>query len=304
MEILKKELNDEQLAIAKDLTGNTLVIAGLGSGKTRLLVHRVGYQLRVSPGLPFKVLCLTFTNEAAKELIGRFRDIVPPRIRSRIWGGTFHQFGQSLLSSYGHLLAINREFEVIDESQAAEILEFDLSDVHLNTPYSLKVIVLPSGFEGTERGGVGGIISGVHVLTIGKRIRVALEEKAGKYGHIEVPFIIAVYAEGQFPADVKHELDALLGDREWLVPQRGMGEVTERRKPNGFFNSVREGKRRHVKVSAVLFYRFKWLEHAHVHLVRIYHNPFTLRPLRPDLFPEVPQMVSDINFEWINGEPE
>ena len=189
-------------------------------------------------------------------------------------------------------------------TQAAEILEFDLSDVHLNTPYSLKVIVLPSGFEGTERGGVGGIISGVHVLTIGKRIRVALEEKAGKYGHIEVPFIIAVYAEGQFPADVKHELDALLGDREWLVPQRGMGEVTERRKPNGFFNSVREGKRRHVKVSAVLFYRFKWLEHAHVHLVRIYHNPFTLRPLRPDLFPEVPQMVSDINFEWINGEPE
>ena len=75
-----------------------------------------------------------------------------------------------------------------------------------------------------------------------------------------MPFLIAVYGAGEFPVRTRGELDALFGDREWLVPRRGGGEVTERQKPNGFFTSVREGKRGHVDVSAVLFYRFKWLE--------------------------------------------
>jgi len=191
-------------------------------------------------------------------------------------------------------------------SQADEILEFDLRDEHLNTPYSLKVVILPKSPDSTEAGSVGGTVSGAYMLAIGRRIRDAIEQKAGKYGDIDAPFLIAVYGKGEFPVQTRDELDALFGDRVWLVPEKGMGVVTESRKPNGFFTSVRDGAHRHEQVSAVLFYRFKWLEDNHVHHIHIYHNPFAQRLLSPDLFPRVPQMVlcDGERLKWINGEPE
>ncbi|MBI2165961.1 MAG: hypothetical protein HYU29_06110 [Chloroflexi bacterium] len=201
---------------------------------------------------------------------------------------------------------IRDQIEQRARTQTQEILEFDLSDVHQGTPYSLKIIILPRASDSPEPGAIGGTISGVHTITIGRRIRDALEQKAGKYGLMDTPFIIALYVETMFPAHTEYELDALFGDREWLVPTRGVRVVTERRKPNGFFISVREGRRRHEQVSAVLFYRFKWLEDRHVHLAHIYHNPFALRPLNTDLFPGVPQMVlgDGGTLKWINGEPD
>ena len=189
------------------------------------------------------------------------------------------------------------------KTQADEVVEFDFSDLHQGSPFTLKIIILLGG-SSTKRGCVGGAISGIHTLTIGKRIRDALEEKAGKYGSINMPFVIAVYGAGEFPVQTKDEFEALFGDRVWNL--HSSGQVTERRKPNGFFCSMREERHRHEDVGAVLFYRFKWVNDTHVHRAHIYHNPFALKPLSPDLFPGVPQMVpSDSEkLKWINGEPE
>jgi hypothetical protein len=195
---------------------------------------------------------------------------------------------------------IKAQIEQHAKTQAGEILEFDLSDVHQGMQYSVKVVLLPKSPDTTEPGGVGVTISGVHKLSIGKRIRDALEEKAGKYGSIDMPFVIAVYGTGEFPVQTPDEFDALFGDRVWNV--HSSGQVTERRKPNGFFISVREGKRHYEHVSAVLFYRFKWLQDTHVQVAHVYHNPCALRSLSSDLFPGVPQMVPYL--KWINGEPE
>ena len=129
METLKKHLNEEQRVIAANLEGNAVVVAGPGSGKTRLLVHRVAYELRQTPTQRYKVLVLTFTNEAARELQSRLVREVPRRAFGRVWCGNFHRFGQYLLRHYGHLIGIPRTFEVIDEVQSAEFLERALSEL-------------------------------------------------------------------------------------------------------------------------------------------------------------------------------
>lgn len=199
---------------------------------------------------------------------------------------------------------IKAQIEQHAQTQASAILEFDLSDVHEGKRYSLRVVLLPERPDTTELGGLGGMMSGAHTLTTGKRIRDALEEKAGKYGSMDVPFVIAIYGAGHFPVLPSDELDALCGDKIWN--EQSHGQFVERRQPNGFFNSVREGKHRHEGVSAVASYRFQLLAHTHVHLLHIYHNPFAVRPLNPDLFPTVPQMATDSarSLKWINGEPE
>lgn len=88
---------------------------------------------------------------------------------------------------------IKAQIEQHAKNQAGEILEFDLSDVHQSMQYSVKVVLLPKTPDTTEPGGVGVTISGVHTPTIGKRIRDAVKEKTGKYGSIDMPFVIAVY---------------------------------------------------------------------------------------------------------------
>lgn len=197
---------------------------------------------------------------------------------------------------------IGHEIESRAANQISEILEFDINNKHQNVPYSLKILILPGTSNGSDLSGVQGMISGVHMITTVARIRHALEEKAGKYGQIDMPFLIAIYGKGEFPVRPEDEIDALFGDREWLVPKRGVGQATERRKPNGFFTSTRQDKRCHEHVSAVLFYRFKWLDDSHTHQIHIYHNPFTLRLMSSALFPNIPQLVP--TMKWINGEPE
>lgn len=123
MQILQRNLDDEQRLIAEGSDANLLVLAGPGSGKTRLLTNVAAYRLRVSQGDSWRVCCLTFTVEAARQLRSRLRSPDLGRIsRHRTWAGNFHQFSQSLLRSYGHLLDWPRTAGVIPPVDAEALV--------------------------------------------------------------------------------------------------------------------------------------------------------------------------------------
>src|SRR5262245_5440688 len=96
------ELSEQQHAAVTALPGPALVIAGAGSGKTRTLTYRVAYLLeRGIP--PERILLLTFTNKAAREMLNRVANLLPVDA-SGLWGGTFHSVGNRILRRHGTAL--------------------------------------------------------------------------------------------------------------------------------------------------------------------------------------------------------
>jgi hypothetical protein len=185
------------------------------------------------------------------------------------------------------------------------LLEFDLWDKHQGHRYGVRAILPKLEGGGEELTGVHGLMSQAQTVMNVHRLRMALQEKASKYGTLEVPYMIAVAGETKFPISTEHAVDALLGDRVLHIPQQGHAEVTETRKPNGFFTAHRDNIPRYNHVSAVLVYRFKWLDDGHQHRMHVYHNPHASTPVDPSLFPDIPQFVRQgTTMRWINGEPD
>ena len=96
-------LNASQLEAVRHDEGPLLVLAGAGSGKTRVLVHRIARLLEQGLAHPSELLAVTFTNKAARELTERCRTMVG-RAADELWVGTFHGIGARLLRRHGALL--------------------------------------------------------------------------------------------------------------------------------------------------------------------------------------------------------
>jgi DNA helicase-2/ATP-dependent DNA helicase PcrA len=121
-----RELNDEQREVVLAGEGPILVIAGAGSGKTRTLVYRVAR--RIESGVdPSRILLLTFTNRAAREMLRRVETLLTVDTR-RLMGGTFHSVGSRLLRRFGTRIGIGANFTILDEEDAREMLEASISD--------------------------------------------------------------------------------------------------------------------------------------------------------------------------------
>src|SRR5574342_1043705 len=106
------ELNEQQLAAVTAPPGPALVIAGAGSGKTRTLTYRVAYLLE--QGIPpDRILLLTFTNKAAREMMRRVAELLGQELEE-LWGGTFHSIGNRILRRHAPSLGYQRDFSILD----------------------------------------------------------------------------------------------------------------------------------------------------------------------------------------------
>jgi DNA helicase-2/ATP-dependent DNA helicase PcrA len=117
---LAAELNAEQAAAAEHGDGPLLIIAGAGTGKTRTLVHRVAHLIERGVR-PDRILLLTFTRRAAHEMLSRAERLVGAA-SGRVHGGTFHATGHRLLRQFGPAAGLSRDFTVLDEGDAEDLL--------------------------------------------------------------------------------------------------------------------------------------------------------------------------------------
>ncbi len=133
-------LNEEQLKVVTSSLGPSICIAGAGSGKTRVITYRVAYLLsRINP--KGRIILLTFTNKAAKEMLGRVGQIVPNYYQI-VSGGTFHHIAVSYLRRFAEIIGFKREFTILDNQDARELIELSMDDLSIKRDSFVQANVL------------------------------------------------------------------------------------------------------------------------------------------------------------------
>ncbi|MBI5098791.1 MAG: ATP-dependent helicase [Nitrospirae bacterium] len=147
------QLNPEQLSAVTSGDGPSLVIAGAGSGKTRVVTYRVAYLLE--KGIhPSRIMLLTFTNRAAREMLHRVELLIKGEAR-RAWGGTFHHIGNIILRQYGKAVNLNANFTILDSEDTKDLIDSCIAELNLRTdkmfPKGKIVLEVISRSTGSER---------------------------------------------------------------------------------------------------------------------------------------------------------
>ena len=131
MENLLNDLNDKQKEAVEYVDGPLLILAGAGSGKTRVLTYKIAYLLEQELVKPWQILAITFTNKASKEMKSRVVDLVGENA-SGIWLGTFHSVCVMILKREIDLLGYGKDFNIFDELDKDKVLKDILKKLNLD----------------------------------------------------------------------------------------------------------------------------------------------------------------------------
>lgn len=125
------ELNDAQRAPVEQKDGPMIVIAGAGSGKTRVLTYRIAHLMNQGVD-PFNILALTFTNKAAREMKNRIASIVGASEAKNLWMGTFHSIFARILRIEGHKLGFPSNFTIYDTQDSQRLIRAIIKEMKLD----------------------------------------------------------------------------------------------------------------------------------------------------------------------------
>jgi len=128
---LLDDLNPAQREAVSAPLGNMLVLAGAGSGKTRVLVHRIAWLLQVERLSPYAILAVTFTNKAAREMRTRLEALLGLSLRN-IWVGTFHSIAHRLLRTHWQDARLPQHFQILDADDQLRLIKRLLKDYNID----------------------------------------------------------------------------------------------------------------------------------------------------------------------------
>lgn len=126
-----KQLNNTQQEAVKETEGPVMVIAGAGSGKTRVLTYRIAYLINNGVS-PFSILALTFTNKAAREIKERIASLVGHREAQNLWMGTFHSIFARILRTEAEKIGFNSNFTIYDTNDTKRLLKKIIKEQELD----------------------------------------------------------------------------------------------------------------------------------------------------------------------------
>jgi len=148
MPSLLDDLNPAQQEAVKATEGPTLILAGAGSGKTRVLTYRVAYLIAEKKIPPENILIMTFTNKASQEMIERIKKLLshePSTMNHEPVMGTFHSFCAKILRREGKALGLPPGFAIYDESDALDAIKEAMANLNITTektkPYSVRATI-------------------------------------------------------------------------------------------------------------------------------------------------------------------
>jgi DNA helicase-2/ATP-dependent DNA helicase PcrA len=126
-----KFLNPEQKKAVAHIHGPLLIIAGAGSGKTRVLTHRIAFLLEQGVK-PYNILALTFTNKAANEMKERIGKLVSPEATRQLWAGTFHSIFARILRTEAKYISYTSSFSIYDTDDSLKVIRRIINDMGMS----------------------------------------------------------------------------------------------------------------------------------------------------------------------------
>jgi DNA helicase-2/ATP-dependent DNA helicase PcrA len=144
-EQLLRGLNPAQRQAVVHVDGPLLIVAGAGSGKTRVLTHRIAYLIRARKVNPFSILAITFTNKASGEMRDRVGQLVGERLGKSMWVMTFHAACVRILRREGVRLGYKSSFTIYDDSDSERLISYCMRDADIDAkrfpPRSIKAAI-------------------------------------------------------------------------------------------------------------------------------------------------------------------